>query len=223
MEPVIFYCYDAYCNWCYAFSPVMLRIAEDYKNKVQFEVLSGGMIIPETPKPISVMADYFINNCKTVTEHTGARFGEDFLWHINNPDLSDWFPNSEKPAIALCVFKEYHPDKQVEFSADLQYALQYEGRDLCDNEAYRHLLEKYAIPVNEFYNLLKDPAYKEKAYQEFAICTQLKVTGFPAVLLQINESKFIMLASGYTTYNELRQQIESALQEHSSDNQKPVL
>jgi len=223
MEPVIFYCYDAYCNWSYAFSSIMLQIHNDFKNKVQFEVLSGGMIIPETPKPISVMADYFINNCKTVTEHTGARFGEDFLWHINNPDLSDWFPNSEKPAIALCVFKEYHPDKQVEFSADLQYALQYEGRDLCDNEAYRHLLEKYAIPVNEFYNLLKDPAYKEKAYQEFAICTQLKVTGFPAVLLQINESKFIMLASGYTTYNELRQQIESALQEHSSDNQKPVL
>jgi putative protein-disulfide isomerase len=223
MEPVIFYCYDAYCNWSYAFSSIMFQIHNDFKNKVQFEVLSGGMIIPETPKPISVMADYFLSNCKTVTEHTGARFGEDFLWHINNPDLSDWFPNSEKPAIALCVFKEYHPDKQVAFAADLQYALQYEGRDLCDNEAYRHLLEKYSIPVNEFYNLLKDPVYKEKAYQEFAICTQLKVTGFPAVLLQINESKFIMLSSGYTTYNELRQQIESALQEHSSDNQKPVL
>lgn len=213
MELVIFYCYDAYCNWCYAFSPVMLRIAEDYKSKVQFEVLSGGMIIPENPKPISVMADYFLNNCQTVTAHTGTTFGEDFLWHIKNPDLSDWFPNSEKPAIAMCVFKEYHPDKQVAFAADLQYALQYEGRDLCDNEAYRHLLEKYAVPVNEFYHLLKDPAYKEKAYQEFSICTQLKVTGFPAVLLQVNESKFIMLASGYTTYDDLRQRIESALQD----------
>jgi putative protein-disulfide isomerase len=121
------------------------------------------------------------------------------------------------------VFKEYHPDKQVAFAADLQYALQYEGRDLCDDEAYRHLLEKYAIPVNEFYSLLKDPAYKEKAYQEFAICARLKVTGFPAVLLQVNESKFIMLSSGYTALDELRQRINSALQEHSSNNQKSVL
>jgi putative protein-disulfide isomerase len=223
MNPVVFYCYDAYCNWCYAFGSVMLQIREEFRNKLAFEVLSGGMIIPEKPKPISVMAEYFVNNCKTVAEHTGARFGEDFLWHIKNPDLSDWFPNSEKPAIALCVFKEYHPDKQVAFAADLQYALQYEGRDLCDNEAYRHLLEKYAIPVNEFFNLLKDPAYKDKAYHEFSICNQLQVTGFPAVLLQLNESKFVMLASGYTSYDDLRKRIENALQEYRSDNQKSTL
>jgi putative protein-disulfide isomerase len=212
MEPVIFYCYDAYCNWCYAFSPVMEQIANTFKDKLPFEVLSGGMILPETPRPISVMADYFLQNCQTVTEHTGAEFGEDFLWHIKNPDLSDWFPNSEKPAIALCVFKEYYPDKQVAFAADLQYALQYEGRDLCDNEAYRHLLEKYAIPVDAFYNALKDAAYKEKAYHEFSVCKKLKVTGFPALLMQVNESKFILLASGYTAYDVLKQRIETALE-----------
>jgi putative protein-disulfide isomerase len=214
MEPVIFYCYDAYCNWCYAFSPVMVQIAGDYDKKLQFEVLSGGMILPEAPKPISVMADYFLQNCQTVTEHTGAKFGDDFLWHIKNPDLSDWFPNSEKPAIALCVFKEYYPDKQVAFASELQYALQYEGRDLCDNEAYRHLLEKYTIPVEPFYNALKDPGYKEKAYHEFSICQQLKVSGFPAVFMQVNESKFILLASGYTEYEVLKQRIDTALTEN---------
>jgi putative protein-disulfide isomerase len=213
MDPVIFYCYDAYCNWCYAFSPVMQRIAAAYSNQVQFEVLSGGMILPETPKPISVMAEYFLNNCKAVTETTGAVFGEDFLWHLKNPELSDWFPNSEKPAIALCIFKEYHPDKQVAFAADLQYALQFEGRDLDDNEAYRHLLEKYAIPVDEFYTLLKDPAYKEKAHHEFDLCKQLQVKGYPQVLLQVNESKFILLASGYTEYEVVQQRIEKALHE----------
>jgi len=223
MKPAIFYCYDAYCNWCYAFSPVMLQIATEFSDKVSFEVLSGGMIITETPKPISVLADYFLANCKAVAEHTGVIFGEDFLWHIKNPELSDWFPASEKPAIALCVFKEYHPDKQVAFAADLQYALQYEGRDLCDDEAYRHLLEKYAIPAEAFYKLLKDPAYKEKAYHEFDACKQLQVKGYPAVLLQVNESKFIMLASGYTTYDVLRQRIDIALAETGSNNQKSAI
>jgi len=213
MEPVIFYCYDAYCNWCYGFSPVVTQLAETFGNRLQFEVISGGMILPETPKPISVMADYFLQNCKTVTEHTGAVFGDDFLWHIKNPDLSDWFPNSEKPAIALCVFKEYHPDKQLAFASDLLYALQYEGRDLCDNEAYRHLLEKYAIPADAFFNALKDAAYKEKAYYEFSICKQLQVTGFPTVLMQVKESKFILLASGHTDYEILKQRVDAALEE----------
>jgi putative protein-disulfide isomerase len=210
MKPVIFYCYDAYCNWCYAFSSVITQIANDFNTSASFEVLSGGMIISDTPKPVAVIADYVLNNCKIVEEHTGVKFGEDFLWHMKNPDLSDWFPSSEKPAIALCVFKEYYPDKQVAFAANLQYALQYEGRDLCDDEAYRHLLEKYAIPATEFYTLLKDPAYKEKAYYEFDLCKQLQVTGFPAVLMQVNESKFIMLASGYTPYELLKQRIETA-------------
>lgn len=213
MVPVIFYCYDAYCNWCYGFSPVITQIANNFGHAVQFEVLSGGMIITDTPKPIAVMADYMQNTCNMVEEYTGIKFGEDFLWHIKNSDLSDWFPGSEKPAIALCVFKEYYPDKQVAFAADLQYALQYEGRDLCDDEAYRHLLEKYAIPDQEFYTLLKDPAYKEKAWYEVSLCKQLQVTGFPAVLMQVSESKFIMLASGYTSYELLRQRIESALRD----------
>ncbi|WP_315819016.1 hypothetical protein [Paraflavitalea speifideaquila] len=45
----IYYCYDAYCGWCYGFSPVIKRIAEEYKDRVSFEVLSGGMIISDAP------------------------------------------------------------------------------------------------------------------------------------------------------------------------------
>ena len=55
------------------------------------------------------------------------------------------------PAIALCIFKEYSPGKAVEIAADLQYALYYEGRDLTDKEAYRHLLPNYNIPEEAFY------------------------------------------------------------------------
>ncbi|MBO9567134.1 MAG: DsbA family protein [Niastella sp.] len=209
----IFYCYDAYCGWCYGFSPVIKRIAEEYKDKIFFEVLSGGMIIPERPQPISTMAGYISKAYKVVEERTGIKFGSDFLWHINNPDDSDWFLNSEKPAIAMCVFKEYYPDKQVAFAADLQYALNFEGRDLCDDEAYRHLLEQYNIPAEAFYASLHSEAYKEKAYYEFALCKQLQVTGFPAVLLQASESKFYLLTRGFTEYDALKERIEAVLQE----------
>ncbi len=213
MALTLIYCYDAYCGWCYGFSPVIKKIAEEYKNKLSFEVLSGGMIITEQPRPIGATADYIQKAYKTVEEYTGIKFGEDYLWHVFHPDESDWFPNSEKPAIALCVFKDYHPGLQVQFAADLQYALHDEGRDLCDDEAYRHLLEKYNIPANEFYAALHSPEYKEKAYYEFALVKQLQVTGFPAVLLQANESKFYLLARGYTDYETLKTRIANALKE----------
>lgn len=218
MQPVIYYCYDAYCGWCYGFSPVIKKIALDYKDQFSFEVLSGGMIPAENPQPISVMSSYIKDGYKRVEELTGAKFGTDYLWHILNPDKSDWYPHSEKAAIALCIFKELYPEQQVEFAADLQYALHFEGRDLTDDEAYRHLLEKYIINAESFYEKLKSEDYREKALYEFSLCKQLQVTGFPAMLLQTGESKFYLVARGYTTYDDVKSRINNILKEIAIEN-----
>jgi putative protein-disulfide isomerase len=216
MEPVVYYCYDAYCGWCYGFSPVIKRIAEDWKNKLAFEVLSGGMIPKEAARPVGTMAGYVSQAYKTVEEMTGIRFGEDFLWHMFNPDQSDWVMHSEKSAAALCIFKEIHPNLQVAFAADLQYALNYEGRDLTDDEAYRHLLVKYGIPEQTFYSRLNSETYIEKAHYEFSLCKQLQVTGFPQVLIQSGEQKFYLLAKGYTDFETLNNRIRAVMTEIAS-------
>src|SRR5688500_15716616 len=197
MKPTIYYCYDAYCGWCYGFSPVIKKIWQEYKDKVAFDVLAGGMIMPEEPQHFAPMAKYIQGAYKQVEETTGIQFGKDFLWHVFHPDETDWYPDSTKPAIALSIFKEYHPDEAIAFAHDLQYALNFEGRDLTDNEAYRHSLQLYNIPEDEFYTKLKSDAYKEKAYYDIALTKQLQVTGFPAVLIQVSDSKFYLLSRGY--------------------------
>ena len=213
MQPVVYYCYDAYCGWCYGFSPVIKKIATAFKDKLSFEVLSGGMIPKENARPISAIAGYISEAYHRVEETTGIKFGEDYLWHIFNPDKSDWYQHSEKSASALCIVKEIQPEQQVAFAADLQYALHYEGRDLTDDEAYRHLLEKYVIPEEEFYTKLNSEEYKEKAHYEFALCKQLQATSFPQVLLQVADQKFYLLAKGYTDYETLKKRIQTVLAE----------
>ncbi len=213
MQPTLIYCYDAYCGWCYGFSPVIKKIANEYKNQFYTEVLSGGMVLPEKPVHIKATAAYIRGAYKKVEELTNVQFGADYLWHINNPDKSDWFPSSEKPAIALSIFKEIYPDQQVNFIADMQYGLYDKGRDLTDDEAYRHLLMQYNISPDDFYSKLRTEVYKEKAYYEFQLCKQLQVTGFPQVLMQVTENKFHLLARGYTDYDTLRARIEMILHE----------
>ena len=213
MQPVIYYCYDAYCGWCYGFSQVIKQIASEYKDKLSFEVLSGGMIPAENPRPIAAMTSYIHDGYKKVQEMTNVKFGEDYLWHIHNADKSDWYPHSEKAAIALCIFKEQYPQQQVAFAADLQYALYYEGRDLTDNEAYRHLLKQYSIDADDFYSKLKSEEYKDKALYEYSLCRQLKAESFPQVLLQVSAQKFHLIAKGYTDYDTLQKRIESVIGE----------
>jgi len=213
MKPTLIYCFDAYCGWCYGFSEVIKKVMSAYRNQLEFEVLSGGMILPEEPVSIAATAKYIEGAYQRVEEITGAKFGEDYLWHIRHPDQSDWFPNSEKPAIALCVFKEDFPELQISFAADMQYALHAEGRDLTDDESYRLIIEKYNMEPMDFYGRLHEEEYKERAYYEFALCKQLNVTGFPAVFLQIGELKFYQVAAGYTPFEDLDQRISKVLQD----------
>jgi len=211
MQPCLYYCYDAYCGWCYGFSNVISQIKKSYQNHLQFEVLSGGMILAEPAQPISVIAGLVEKGYQQVEQMTGIKFGEDFLWHIFNPDRSDWFPSSLKPAIAMAVLREQYPERQIEFASDLQYALNFEGRDLCDDEAYRHLLEKYNLKTMDFYQNLHSEEFKEKAQYDFALCKQLQVTGFPSVFIQAQDSKFYLVARGYTDYETLSTRIENVL------------
>ena len=211
--PQLIYCYDAYCGWCYGFGPVMQQIAKEYADMLPVTVLSGGMILPAKPVHISATAAYIDKAYPQVEALTGIRFGSDYLWHIKNADDSDWYPHSEKPAIALCIFKEIYPHRELEFAADLQYALHFEGRDLTDNEAYRHLLEKYSLQPQMFYAKMASEVYKEKAYYEFALVKQLQVDGYPCVFLQTGELRFVMLAKGYTPYADLKMRLEAALAE----------
>ena len=211
MNPILVYCYDAYCGWCYGFSPVIKNIAIEYRKMFHTEVLSGGMILPDKPSPIIHTAKYIQKAYKTVEERTGIKFGEDYLWHIFHPEESDWFPNSLKPAIALCIFKEYLPDQQAEFAADLQYSHHFEGRDLTDDEAYRHLLARYRIPDEEFYRKLREEEYAEKARYEFALTKQLRVSGFPTLFIQTGDTKFYLVARGYTDYETVKKNIQSVI------------
>ena len=182
-----------------------------FKETVELDVLSGGMILPEKPVPLIKSAGYIAQAYKNVESLSGIKFGEDYLWHIFHADESDWYPNSEKPAIAMCIFKEFYPERSIEFATDLQYSLHYEGRDLTDDESYRHLLEKYSIQEEIFYEKLSSEEYKEMAYYEFSFVKQLKVTGFPTVFIQTGELRFEMVARGYTEYEILKERITKVL------------
>lgn len=214
MNPLIIYCYDAYCGWCYGFSPVIKSLNKKYNTHFDFETISGGMIPIESTQHISKIAPFILDAYKSVEETTGIKFGEDYLWHIKNPDLSDWYPNSEMPAIAMAIFKDIYPRNTIEFAADLQFSLYEEGRDLTDPEAYRHLLVKYDMSEDEFYSKLKDPAYKEKAYYDFSLIKQLKVNGFPTAFLQLDESKLYMITRGYSSLETIEKRISDILIEN---------
>ena len=75
----VVYVYDPLCGWCYGFSNVITKLQENYQSKIDFTVLSGGMMMGSREEPISVMADYIKGAYKTVEQKCGVTFGERYL------------------------------------------------------------------------------------------------------------------------------------------------
>lgn len=157
---------------------------------------------------ISKTAGYIASALPQVMATTGAVFGPDYLWHINNPNNSDWYIDSEKPALALNAFLKFYSNLSIPIATDIQHALFFEGRDLCDNEAYRHLLDKYEINHQAFYKLLKSPEIKTQTYADFELVKSWGIKGFPVVLLQTEPKKLVLLSEGFVTVEELEKKVE---------------
>lgn len=210
----IIYVYDALCGWCYGFNPVIKQVFEKYQSMFDFEVISGGMVLGKRQGPIGDVAAYIKGAYKTVEDTTGVKFGENFV-NVVLEEGKLYF-SSEKPAIALSVFKTYHPEKAILFAHDLQFAFYHDGLDLSKDENYIPLAQKHQININDFIEKLNSEEFKQAAYYDFALAKQLQVNSYPAVLIKTGKQNFHMIAKGYTDLQTIELRIQNVIKETKS-------
>lgn len=213
MQPKLIYCQDALCGWCFAFSPVIAKLAAEHSERLGIEVFAGGMSIGDRVRPIGEKAGYILNAIPLVEERTGVKFGEPFLRHLREPEKSSLRPDSEPPAIATVIFKEMLPDRSLEFAADLNAAMHRDGLDLSDLDNYRPIAEKYGLDAGDFLEKMMDENYVERAHYDFFLCQQLEVSGFPTLFLQTDQLHFFLLSRGYSDFSTIKARLEKVLAE----------
>jgi putative protein-disulfide isomerase len=201
----LIYVYDALCVWCYGFTPVMQQLQEQFAGEAAFEILSGGMLLNDNHRPASIMYTYIKSTHTQVEETTGITFGPAFLEeYLQTEDILD----SEKPGIALTVFKQYQPENAISFAHDMQVSLNYDGKSLNDDKTYTEILEKYKIPASEFLDKMKQDTYLDETRQEFDMVKEWGITGFPVVILD-DEEKLYLIARGYMPKERILQAISN--------------
>lgn len=208
-RPKVLYVYDALCGWCYGFSPVIGQLYRTYGNQIDFDVLSGGMMTGPRAKPISAMRSYIGQAYKVVEERTGVRFGEGYLTNLLEPGT--YVSDSEKPGMAMTLFKALLPGRAVEFAGTLQQALYSDGVDLNVDAAYGPLVEPFEIDPDEFVAHLNDSVIKEQTWAEFNLVSQYGINGFPSVIVDSGE-KLYLVARGYLPYDALEANVKRAIQ-----------
>jgi putative protein-disulfide isomerase len=209
MKNRIIYIYDALCGWCYGFSPVMKKVFEKYKDELDFDVLSGGMMMGDRVGAIDEVAPYIKTAYKQVENVTGIKFGENYINNVLLPGTA--ILNSEMPGIAMTVFKQFQAENAVLFAHDLQKAIYFDGIDLNEADNYIPLIEKYNINSKIFLAVMKSEESKDRTFDEFQFVGEMGISGFPTVLFAKGSEGYV-LTRGYQSFDKLDAGIRQLLE-----------
>lgn len=206
-KPTIIYIYDAYCGWCYGFSPVMNRLHKEYSNRFGFLVLSGGLIRGERIGPMDKpTADYIRKATPRLEEYTGVKVSETYLAQLDNPSRQN---NSNIPARAMVVLRKYAPERSVEFASWLQKKLFTEVADLSKEEVYKEAATAFGLNPDTFLQEMK--AAQPAVDSEFEMVQSWGINGFPAVILDRGDT-LIALSNGYAPFEDLDKALQRAME-----------
>lgn len=207
-KPTFYYVFDALCGWCYGFSPTMQRVAAHYKDRLQFEVISGGMVTGDRIGPIGQVAGYIRTAYKDVERATGTKFGPGFLEGTLAKGTATF--SSIEPAKALATFRSHKPQEALAYAHALQHAIYYDGTAPTDLEAFARLAEKQGVDKTAFLKEVRSREIEQQMLKEFRTSDSLGVQGFPTLFLMRN-GKLVKLSEGYLSEKELESRIERVL------------
>lgn len=199
-RPEIIYVFDPLCGWCYGFSPVIKQAYDTYKDKADFKVITGGMIIGDQIGPIGRIAEFLKGATARVTERTGAKCSKLFLDTILTEETQ--ILSSVEPSIAAQICKVEKPDRIFDFMTELHKDIYISGLKTAIPTDYVRLAKKMGFDENKFMNELNENKFKQLAMQDFQVAGALGVDSYPAVLMRI-DGVVRELTRGYMEWKEL--------------------
>ena len=134
---------------------------------------------------------------RTLTEHWNhveAASGQPFDHTALARD--DWIYDTELGAIAVVTMRHLSEPDTLRFFTRLQRAFYAENVDITDPGEYRDLLDEFEVDPDEFLALLSSEEMKRAAWEGFEMARRLSVTGFPTLLLAVDE-EYLVVTRGY--------------------------
>ncbi|MCD8898512.1 DsbA family protein [Mammaliicoccus sciuri] len=195
----IVYVWDAYCGWCYGFDPVLLKFLEKHPD-LEVSTVSGGLFTGES---ISLVGDLgFIKKAnESITQLLGARFGDPYNRLL---DIGDQVLNSDYPAAVYAIYRPYLTGiKEISFIYDVQKSFFQKGHSLSHIATYMEVAKKYKLDdVISEEKLIKiiDSDAQAQAYAQvdYKRARELKVKGFPSILIRYNDEIYDLRKNAIT-------------------------
>lgn len=207
-KPTVLYVYDIMCGWCYGFSPVINKLYEEYKDRIDFETISGGMVTGDRIGPLSSsMSSYIKDAYKTIENRMDVEFGENY---VNSLDDLQKIQTSIPGSKLMTAFKSFATNKSVPFAHELQNAIFRDGASPDSLEEILNSCDTFGVDKQKLMIISKSEKVEPVMNHDFELSRRLGVTGFPTVFIILND-EIHQIARGATKYENIKQRLDSVL------------
>jgi putative protein-disulfide isomerase len=212
MKPRLLYIFDPLCGWCYGISGELSKIETHYKDQMEFDAFTGGMVLSDRTGPIAEMQHYILPGIKRIEEMSDMQFGQKYKELVQE---GSYFCDSEPACVAFQVIKTLKPEHTLNAAHDILNAHFKDGKNLNKAETYLELLDNYQISEDEFLTKFSDRELIKQTYQEFNFVHQLGISGFPSLVLVFKGTDGHLLAQGYQSFEKLQPVIDKLMKEYA--------
>lgn len=192
----LIYVGDPMCSWCWGFAPEIQSLADDN----QVDVVVGGL----RPGPMARelddrMASSLSHHWHQVAEQTGQQFDTGFL------DRRDgWLYDTEPAAIAVTTMREMDETATLGYFTEIQAAFYERGEDVTRSEILVGLAAQHSIDLDVFAATIDTDEAKKTAWQDFSRARNWGISGFPALVGELDDGRLVLLARGWTRAADIR-------------------
>ena len=204
---ILWYFADPMCSWCWGFSPVLDQIKENYGDKLKVALMMGGLR-PGTTEPMTPeLRKEILHHWHEVKKLTGQKFNFDSA-------MPDGFVyDTEPPSRAVITVSEIKPESTLAYFKIVQEAFYVEQKNVSDAVVLSELAGDFSIDSQEFSEKFNADELKRKTQLHFQQTRQAEVRGFPSLVLNTG-SDFKKISTGYSSFENLRVEVDRWLQEH---------
>ncbi|SFV68493.1 Thioredoxin [hydrothermal vent metagenome] len=183
---------DPHCGWCYGNHKNFDEIYDKSKEKVNFELLVGGMWLKkDAPKGGKELLNFIKAHTEKIVKQTGVNISNKYY------DLAldeSYTFSSLEPSAAIILLKEIAPKKVFEFTYELQKSIFIDGKKSDIFSTYESILEELNINSKNFKKQWLSADNIKKTQDEFIRVEKISY-GYPSLFIE-KDGKTRVIAAG---------------------------
>lgn len=183
------------CSWCWGFAPVIQKLKRLFPTINIKVVLTPFRINTNQPMDES-LREYVMGQWHNVHKATGQPFDFNF-------SMPEHFVyNTRLACLSVKAFCKQYPEKELEYLHALQYSFYAENKNLTDENVLVEIAGSFSLNTNKFIEDLRCSGIVNVLDLDFDLCKQYAVQSYPTLMYK-SDKNYSVVASGYTSYDEL--------------------